>query len=94
MAVAENPGADRADDVVRRGIAGQNHAGIRLQGVHAAGHAQAVGTIVPLAGQNHIEGCPAQARLGIGPPISFLDGTVFPLEHAADDARGRNGRGQ
>jgi hypothetical protein len=38
--------------------------------------------------QHHIEGGGEQARLGIGPSVSFLYRTVFPLEDAADELVG------
>jgi hypothetical protein len=58
---------------------------VGLQGVHAAGHPQAVEPIVALAGQYDVEGRGAQQRLGIGPPISLLNGAIRPIEDAADE---------
>jgi hypothetical protein len=40
---------------------------------------------VALAGQYDVEGRGAQQRLGIGPPISLLNGAIRPIEDAADE---------
>jgi hypothetical protein len=84
VTVGENPGTDRADNMVRRGIAGQNHPRVGLQGADAAGNLQTVRSVTSLSRQNDIEGESSQTLLHVGPPVSLVYGAVLSLENAPE----------
>jgi hypothetical protein len=85
VTISENSGTNRTNDMVRRGIAGQNHARVRLQGADTAGNLQTVRSITSLPGQYDIERESSQTLLHIGPPIGLVYGAVFPLENAPEE---------